>query len=109
MAIVTSRLKDGSVPSEETLARIKDAAKYEVTFDEDYPELTDQELSEFKPVNPELRANHIGSKPKKSRITITIDADVLQAYRESGKGYQARMNDALRNSAIAEGWLPKTV
>ena len=98
MAIVTSRLKDGSVPSEETLARIKDAAKYEVTFDEDCPELTDQELSEFKPVNPELRANHIGSKPKKSRITITIDADVLQAYRESGKGYQARMNDALRNS-----------
>ena len=91
MAIVTSRLKDGSVPSEETLARIKDAAKYEVTFDEDCPELTDQELSEFKPVNPELRANHI------------------QAYRESGKGYQARMNDALRNSAIAEGWLPKTV
>ena len=104
MAIVTSRLKDGSVPSEETLARIKDAAKYELTFDEDCPELTDQELSEFK-----LRANHIGSKPKKSRITITIDADVLQAYRESGKGYQARMNDALRNSAIAEGWLPKTV
>lgn len=48
MAIVTSRLKDGSVPSEETLARIKDAAKYEVTFDEDCPELTDQELSEFK-------------------------------------------------------------
>lgn len=105
MAIVTSRLKAGSTPSEEVLARIKDAAKYPVTFDADSPELTDEELREFKPVNPELHANPAYFKPKKKQITLKIDADVLAAYRETGKGYQTRMNEALRNSAIAAGLL----
>ena len=56
-----------------------------------------------------IKINNYSITSSGNKITITIDADVLQAYRESGKGYQARMNDALRNSAIAEGWLPKTV
>ena len=65
MAMVTSRLKDGSAPSEEVLARIKEAAKYPVTFDEDCPELTEKELREFQPVNPALHANPAYFKPKK--------------------------------------------
>ena len=105
MAMVTSRLKDGSAPSEEGLARIKEAAKYPVTFDEDCPELTEKELREFQPVNPALHANPAYFKPKKKQITLKIDADVLEAYRETGKGYQTRMNEALRNSAIAAGLL----
>ena len=105
MAIVTSRLKAGSVPSEDVMARIKEAASYPVTFDKDCPELTDKELMEFKPVNPELHANPEYFKPKKKQITLKIDADVLEAYRETGKGYQTRMNEALRNSAIASGLL----
>ena len=103
MAMVTSRLKDGSAPSEEVLARIKEAAKYPVTFDEDCPELTEKELREFQPVNPALHANPAYFKPKKKQITLKIAADVLEAYRETGKGYQTRLNEALRNSAIAAG------
>ncbi|MCI6086060.1 BrnA antitoxin family protein [Selenomonas sp.] len=105
MAMVTSQLKVGSAPSKEALARVKAAAKYPVTFDEDCPELTDRELREFRPVNPALHANPAYFKPKKKQITLKIDADVLEAYRETGKGYQTRMNEALRNSAIAAGLL----
>ena len=105
MATVTSRLKVGSAPYEEVLARVKEAAKYPVTFDEDCPELTEKELREFQPVNPALHANPAYFKPKKKQITLKIDADVLEAYRETGKGYQTRMNEALRNSAIAAGLL----
>ena len=57
MAMVTSQLKVGSAPSKEALARVKAAAKYPVTFDEDCPELTEKELREFQPVNPALHAN----------------------------------------------------
>lgn len=105
MALVTSRLKAGSIPSDEVLARIKEAARYPITFDEDCPELTDEQLSEFKPVNPDLHANPRFFKPKKKQITLKLDADVLEAYRGTGKGYQTRINEALRHSAIAAGLL----
>ena len=109
MAMVTSKLKAGSVPSEEIIAQVKEAAKYPITFDEDCPELTDAELHECKPVNPALHANPEFFKPRKKQITLKIDADVLEAYRETGKGYQTRMNEALRNSAIAAGLLQGAV
>ena len=32
----------------------------------------------------------------KKRITIRLDEDVLDWFKSSGKGYQGRMNDALR-------------
>ncbi|WP_072004165.1 BrnA antitoxin family protein [Selenomonas sp. AB3002] len=105
MAIVTSRLKAGSIPSEEVMARIKEAVCYPVTFDEDCPELTDEQLREFKPVNPELHANPKYFKPKKRQITLKIDADVLEAYRGTGKGYQTRINEALRHAAVNAGLL----
>ena len=57
MATVISRLKAQSTPSEDVLARIKEAAKYPVTLD--------QELREFQPVNPALHANPAYFKSKK--------------------------------------------
>jgi hypothetical protein len=41
----------GSALSPEQIARIDEAAKYPITFDADCPELTDEQLAEFKPVN----------------------------------------------------------
>ena len=105
MALVTSRLKAGSIPSDEVLARIKEATHYPIAFDEDCPELTDEQLREFRPANPDLHANPRLFKPKKKQITLKLDADVLEAYRGTGKGYQTRINEALRHAAIAAGLL----
>jgi hypothetical protein len=41
----------GSGLSPKQLARIKEAEKYPIVFDKDCPELTDEELAEFQPVN----------------------------------------------------------
>ena len=69
MAIVTSRLKAGSIPSDEAIERIKEATRYPVAFDEDCPKLTDEQLIEFKPVNNELHAKPKFSKnPKRNRL-----------------------------------------
>ncbi len=35
-------------------------------------------------------------KPRKERLTIRIDADVLLWFRSKGPGYQTRMNRVLR-------------
>lgn len=37
-----------------------------------------------------------GKKPYKRSLTLRLDADVLEWFRQSGEGYQTRMNAALR-------------
>jgi hypothetical protein len=41
----------GSGLSPEQIAELDEAAKYPITFDEDCPELTDEQLAEFRPAN----------------------------------------------------------
>lgn len=59
----------------------------------DNPKLTKKELAEFKPwyeVHPEW------VKMKKGDIHTKIDMDLLSALKKGGKGYQKRLNQALR-------------
>jgi len=63
--------------------------------DDEAPAMTPEQLKEFKSVkvfHPEWY------RPKKAKINIRIDADVLAAYKALGKGYQTRMNEALRKA-----------
>jgi uncharacterized protein (DUF4415 family) len=70
----------------------------------DVPELTDEELAQAKPfaeMFPELaasikRARGKQKAPTKELISLRVDRDVVAAYRASGRGWQARMNDALK-------------
>ena len=39
----------------------------------------------------------------KKQITLRIDEDVLEWFKSQGKGYQGKMNDALRNHMDYEG------
>ncbi len=34
--------------------------------------------------------------PAKTQITLRIDNDIIAAFRSTGKGWQSRMNEALR-------------
>jgi uncharacterized protein (DUF4415 family) len=36
--------------------------------------------------------------PAKARVTLRVDADVLAAFRQTGPGWQARMNEILRQA-----------
>ena len=71
------------------------------------PSLTERELAQLRPataVLPEafLRAVREGrvGRPRaaqpKQPVSLRLDADVLAAFRESGAGWQARMNEILR-------------
>ena len=42
-----------------------------------------------------------GRKPAKASVTLRLDADIIAYFREDGRGWQTRMNDALK--AIVSG------
>jgi uncharacterized protein (DUF4415 family) len=76
----------------------------------DNPELTDEELAQGRPfaeVFPELaasikRARGKQKAPTKELISLRVDRDTLAAYRASGPGWQARMNDVLKQGIAKE-------
>ena len=70
----------------------------QIAADPDAPEATDEALA-----NPmtfaEAMKRHAG-RPRlanpKQQVTVRLDADVIAKMRESGPGWQVRMNDILR-------------
>jgi uncharacterized protein (DUF4415 family) len=41
-------------------------------------------------------------RPVKKPVTVRLDADVLAWFQQEGRGYQTRINQALRKVMIAE-------
>lgn len=86
-----------------------------VFFDDDNPEWTEEDFARARPAHevlpPEVlaafgkgkRGRPAGStKPDaKKSVTLRLDPDVLQRWRDSGPGWQSRINDALRKAAPA--------
>ncbi|MDQ0319553.1 uncharacterized protein (DUF4415 family) [Pararhizobium capsulatum DSM 1112] len=78
----------------------------------DSPELSDEELANLRPAKDVLpndffkamdehrksRGRPALEKPKK-QITLRLDEEVVAKFREGGKGWQGRMNKALRKAA----------
>jgi len=99
MAMKSYSPKAGRELTAEEEQMLKDLEQRPVTYDEDCPELTDEQLAEFHAVHPELRADPTIFKPRKLQITLKLDADIVRAYQATGKGYQTRINNALRRDA----------
>ena len=76
--------------------------------DPDAAELGDEWFATARPaveVVPGIveRARRVRGKqrtPTKERISIRLDADVLEHYRTSGRGWQSRINEILRQSLL---------
>jgi uncharacterized protein (DUF4415 family) len=94
----------------------KSGRRIEVPGDDEDTEITrqsvedgtyhsDEELAEFKPFAesdlPEsLKKSVIRGRPKANQtkvpIAIRLDNDVLEAFKATGKGWQGRINEALK-------------
>jgi uncharacterized protein (DUF4415 family) len=77
-------------------------------FDDDAPELTDEEIKQLRPAREWFEEHGIPmpvprGRPKaekiKTSVTIRLDADVVEQYKASGPGWQTRMNEDLREGA----------
>lgn len=74
----------------------------------DNPEWTDEDFRNARPfleVFPEFteavrraRGRPAIDNPKK-QVSLRLDADVIDAFRATGKGWQGRINEALRKAA----------
>ena len=83
-------------------------------IDDENPEWTDADFARARPARdvlpPEVLANfpRLVGRPRaetpKAPVTIRFDAAVAQHLRDSGKGWQTRLNDAVAG-LIADGKL----
>lgn len=74
--------------------RNKNLEKLPVTYDEDNPPLTEKQL---KTARMAVLYHPEWFRPRKTDVHLKIDADVLEAFKAQGKGYQTRINEVLRN------------
>lgn len=81
------------------LARV-DAYENAAVDYEELPELTDEMMARAVPGDGlELPKRGRGRPPvenPKQQVTLRLDADVIEAMRASGPGWQVRANEALR-------------
>ncbi|MBX9467339.1 BrnA antitoxin family protein [Rhizobium rhizophilum] len=79
-----------------------------IASDPDNPEVTPEELKEFRPfreVFPDLAASidrKLAGRPKsdnpKQAISIRLDQEVIDRFKAGGEGWQSRINEALRKA-----------
>jgi uncharacterized protein (DUF4415 family) len=62
-----------------------------IAADPDTFELTQSTFKRLKP----MRGRPLGSG-KKIQMTIRFDADIVEAFKNAGEGWQTKMNTALR-------------
>ena len=71
----------------------------------DHPEATDEELANAKPFAdafPDLAASIAKRGPQKAPTkvptSIRLDPDIIAAFKTTGRGWQSRINEALRDT-----------
>ncbi len=64
------------------------------------PEIVDAHASGELASNAPRRFRAAQKKPIKVQTTIRLDADVVAHFKEGGKGWQSRINTALRKTAF---------
>ena len=81
-----------------------------VDIDADSPPLTDRQMARMRPtaeILPELVANppRVRGKqkmPTKVAVSVRLDADVIDAFKKGGPGWQSRLNDTLRSAVLGK-------
>ena len=97
MPIVVRTLEDLPPLDEQRIKKLKKMRDENIDFS-DMPALTQEQLARFVPAKLLNRSLY---RPVKIPVKVNYDADVLEWFRSFGKGYQTRMNTALREYMLA--------
>ena len=98
MAIVTRTIEDLPPIDKERMKMLKEMRDEDIDLT-DMPALTQEQLARFVPAKLLNRSLY---RPVKIPVKINYDADVIEWFRSFGKGYQTRMNTALREYMLAK-------
>ena len=66
------------------------------------PNGPDVTVGALEPARPQRRERLRGVQraPTKKQVTLRLDPEVIDKFRATGRGWQARMNDALRAAKV---------
>ncbi len=79
------------------------------TIDSDNPEWTEQDFTEARPPDEVLPAEVLAvfprtrgpqQAPKKEAISIRLDSEVIEIFRNTGRGWQSRINEVLKRAKV---------
>lgn len=79
-----------------TPERIAEIMAFPITYDEDCPKLTKEQLAELRPAHPENFA-----KGKRQKITVYVDSAALEKFNATGLDLEAYINSQVL-AAVAE-------
>jgi uncharacterized protein (DUF4415 family) len=92
MVIKTTLEQRGPITQEE-LKTLERAGKMPIVFDEDSPELTEEELKGFRRVSEENRLAR-----NKQTVTLRLSPQALRKARSLGKGYTSVLSRILEEA-----------
>jgi uncharacterized protein (DUF4415 family) len=88
--MVKETLRAGQKPTKAQIKEIRAAGKRAVTYTDDAPRLTVEELAEFKQINAENR--------KKIPCTLRLSKKSLEWWKSLGEGYTSAMARMLEDA-----------
>lgn len=80
-------------PTKEQIKMLEAAAKAPITYDEDCPELTPEELAEFKRISDFRKTAR-----KKQTVTLRLSPQSLEKAKSLGKGYTSVLSRILESA-----------
>lgn len=83
-------MKPGQPLTQAQIAEIEMAKSMPITYDEDCPELTDEQLEQMRKIAVQQRAER-----KKKTISLRLDSESINLAQSFGKGYTGLMSRIL--------------
>lgn len=79
--------------TEEEKKMLEEVERRPITFDEDCPELTEEQLKRFRRVSQQRKADN-----KKETVTLRLSARSLRKAKSLGKGYTSVLSRILEDA-----------
>ena len=99
MAMIRKMIYENETLTQEQIKQIEEADKKPIVFDEDCPELTEEQLKQFRRVSERRK-----SENRKETVTLRLSAKSLRKAKSLGKGYTAVLSrileDALNDNEV---------
>ena len=93
MAIKKYVLQEDQQLTEEQIQMVHKAAGQPIVFDEDNPELTDEQLAGFRKVHEQKQ-----NERRKQNITLRLTPEAIRKAKALGKGYSGILSRIVENT-----------
>jgi uncharacterized protein (DUF4415 family) len=91
--MVKKKIDISKKPTKEQIEMLKKAAQMPITYDDDSPMLTDEELLEFRRISEINKDNR-----RKQTVTLRLSPQAVEKAKSLGKGYTSVLSRILETA-----------